>query len=148
MWQNNVYIFGGQRDKEFGSKTQISRFNGFQLERVGSLNFNFAVKARGTCTATKTEIFLCFDHFSNICRRASGPLMNFTEVTPSMFSHSSTQISASSGEWNSKTWKLRERCLICKTFYRGLYPGLKFYWTLLYTSTKALLFYFFEFRSV
>ena len=51
-WQNQVIIFGGDKEKR-----QISRLDGLKLKRIGSLDFNHN---KGACSVMNEKIHLCF----------------------------------------------------------------------------------------
>ena len=76
------------------SLKQIFRLEEFSIKSVGVLDFNHY---RGVCGNMNDEfIFLCFgEHGKNKCRRATGPLDQFTEIARSNEDHVDTQISAS-----------------------------------------------------
>ena len=96
-WNNQLFIFGGRNEKR-----QISQLNGHKLVRVGSLTFDFTL---GACSVmAKKIIFLCFSETKTVwqeyngssrCRRSSGPLKQFSEITTSKYPHDSIQTSSS-----------------------------------------------------
>ena len=89
-WQNQFYIFGGK----MGEIRQISLLTGYNMERIGSLSFDFR---GGTCSAMNNKLlFLCFDSADyQRCRRSNGPSENFSEVAKSIDNHRSIQTSCS-----------------------------------------------------
>ena len=91
-WNNQLFIFGGG-----GDHRQISRLTDHKLERVGSLDFNHFM---GACSVMNNRfIYLCFNFADgNRCRRSTGPLEQFSTVSLSNHTHSSTQTSSSDSE--------------------------------------------------
>ena len=66
-WANQMFIFGGQGVADVGgfwrtsfinSPPGISRLDGYRLNRVGNLAFDFFY---GACSVMKEKIYLCFD---------------------------------------------------------------------------------------
>ena len=99
-WNNQLFIFGGNSDKR-----QISRLTGHKLERIGTLLFDHY---QGSCSMMANKhIFLCFSnswgrndpHDYNRCRRATGPLEQFSEVALSTYDHKATSISCSDSKF-------------------------------------------------
>ena len=92
-WRNEFYVFGGQE-----RKSQVSKLNGCQLERIGSLPFNHD---SGGCTNGNNEhIYLCFNwsaRDTKKCRRTTEPLGAYETVTNSTFHHAGTRIASSDG---------------------------------------------------
>ena len=92
-WRNRFYVFGGQ-----DVSRQISRLNGYTLERVGSLPFDHNL---GSCSVMSNQfIFLCFggsDDYKR-CRRSTDPLEIFHEIALSYFDHRGIQTSCSDSE--------------------------------------------------
>ena len=90
-WKNQFHLFGGLRDKR-----QISRLNGYRLERIGTLDFDHKW---GACSVMANKlIFLCFSFESGNSKRcwwSIGPLGTFTEITPANHDHRGTQTSCS-----------------------------------------------------
>ena len=89
LWENEQYVFGGASDKH-----QISRFNRYELERIGELSFNFSPGV--ACGVMNKQIYLCFGRWqppeSKMCRRSSGPLEEFTFDSFSKYDHSPIQL--------------------------------------------------------
>ena len=81
-WKNQFYIFGGQVPE----KRQISRISGYKLEHLADLPFDHFW---GACSVIGGQfVFLCFDYYdNNQCRRSTGPLENFSVITPSTYGH-------------------------------------------------------------
>ena len=91
-WDNKMHLFGGSLNRR-----QISRLSGLKLEYLKSLSFDH----NGACSVTKDAIFLCFsdaDKNQKLCRRANGPLKEFTEVSESVHNHKWIEISSSDGK--------------------------------------------------
>ena len=88
-WNNQLFIFGGISDKR-----QISRLTGHKLEKVGTLDF---VHYFGACSVMNNRfIYLCFNFADgNRCRRSTGPLEQFIQVSLSSYAHAATQTSCS-----------------------------------------------------
>ena len=90
-WENQLYIFGGRNERR-----QISRLNGYKVERIGTLPFDQWI---GGCTVMANQfIFLCFNNNYNDykrCRRSTGPLETFSEVPLAQYSHSDVPPSSS-----------------------------------------------------
>ena len=98
-WQDQVYIFGGMTKKR-----QISRLNGYQLERVGDLDFDLQY---GTGSNMYNQfIFLCFNADSRgqendykRCWRSTGPLETFSEVALANNDHRFAQTSCTESKY-------------------------------------------------
>ena len=91
-WQNQLHVFGGNRERR-----QISRLNGYRLERIGDLAFDHNF---GACSVMADQyIFLCFNTPSSsdhsLCRRSTGPLETFTELPLTNHRHRTTATSCS-----------------------------------------------------
>ena len=92
-WQNQFYIFGGDK-----KKNQVSMLNGCKLERVGTLTFDHWL---GACAAANQKILLCFNLSVNDgkkCRMASSPTGQFSEISSSKFDHQQTRIAVGEGK--------------------------------------------------
>ena len=94
-WQNQLFIFGGDSQRR-----QISRLTGHMLQAIGSLSFDHS---SGTCSSMSNQyIFVCFnfrdadDH--QRCRRSTGPLEEFSEVSLSAHPHAFSVTSCSDSE--------------------------------------------------
>ena len=98
-WKNQLHVFGGSANKR-----QISRLNGYRLERIGSLTFDHYW---GACSVMASQyIFLCFNFDSKDtkrCRRSTEPNGTFTEVALSKHDHRYTQISCSESKSINKS---------------------------------------------
>ena len=94
-WKNHLFVFGGWYEKR-----QISRLSGYRLERIGTLDFDHQY---GACSVMANQfVFLCFNLHSSDhkrCRRSTGPLKPFTEVTLAKHEHSNTQTSCSESKY-------------------------------------------------
>ena len=95
-WRGELFIFGGDEETK-----QISKLNGCQLERIGSLSFNHDF---GTCAVVNDEdIYLCFNDGGSAdlkrCRKANEPMGVFKEINQSNYEHRYTRIGASSGKY-------------------------------------------------
>ena len=97
-WKNQLFIFGGYKEKR-----QVSRLIGYKLKHVGDLTFNHVI---GACSVMGNQhIFLCFsseDEKGSIykkerkrCRRSTGPLKEFLQMTLSSYKHAWIQTSCS-----------------------------------------------------
>ena len=91
-WKNQLHVFGGHTEKR-----QISRLNGYRLERIGTLPFDHSL---GGCSVMANQfIFLCFHWSSDSqykrCRRSTGPLDVFSEIPLANHNHHKTQPSCS-----------------------------------------------------
>ena len=91
-WNNQLFIFGGRSDKR-----QISQLTGHKLEKVGSLDFDLF---NGACSVMNNRlIYLCFNTAESTdyrrCRRATGPLEQFSQVPLSIHDHTSIGTSCS-----------------------------------------------------
>ena len=91
-WRNQLHVFGGSNEKR-----QISRLNGYRLERIGTLPFDHEEAA---CSVMANQfVFLCFNRADledrKRCRRSTGPLETFTEIAPSSYKHQYTRTSCS-----------------------------------------------------
>ena len=100
MWNNKVYVFGGDK-----ATKQISKLTNCRLDRAGKLSFEFDF---GSCAIGRDYLYLCFGRKEQIgkeCHRSTGPLEEFTtaESFESIFDHQNTQIAAS----ESKTDNLK-----------------------------------------
>ena len=95
---NDFYIFGGTSSYS-GDTRQISRLNGCQLDRIGSLAFDHMY---GACTVfDQSFIYLCFNNNSTDykkCRVGFDPLGSFTEITSTTHDHRTINIAASDCE--------------------------------------------------
>ena len=93
MWNDNMYVFGGDNNKQ-----QISRVSRCGLELISKLNFDFQ---SGACTATQGKILLCFsisNHEGRVCRAAKGPTGLFFKINDSNYNHYFTKIASNRGE--------------------------------------------------
>ena len=99
-WKNQLHIFGGNTDWR-----QISRLNGYRLERIGTLSFDHFL---GACSVMADQLYLCFSSYDprdfTRCRRSTGPLETFTEIAPANQKHRSIK----TGTSESKSC-----CLVC-----------------------------------
>ena len=88
MWKAKAYLFGGYRQKR-----QISVLSGNppSLKRIESLFFEFV---GGACTATSSEIVLCFPSGDEKRCYTSKDGTNFNKMASSIHEHHSTQIEA------------------------------------------------------
>ena len=90
-WQNRFHVFGGDKRRR-----QISRLNGYKLARIGDLAFDHYL---GACSVMANQfIFLCFNIYNSNdykCRRSTGPLETFSEVSLTTHDHRRTQTSCS-----------------------------------------------------
>ena len=106
-WRNQFHVFGG-----FNEKRQISRLNDYRLERIGSLAFDHG---HGACSVMANQfIFVCFQFVSSDykrCRRSTGPLKTFTEITPSNHDHGGATTSC----FESQSFCIKS---LNKTFFR------------------------------
>ena len=89
-WKNQMVIFGGD------SKTRvISRLDGYRLNKIGSLSFDFR---HGSCTVQNELIVLCFPVYgpdTNLCRRLTQPYNgDVSEMARSKYTHTFISISA------------------------------------------------------
>ena len=93
QWQNSYYVFGG-----FYERRHVSIVNGNQLERKGTLDFDFSY---GGCTVLPKDqsILLCFDwDETKLCRQSYDPLGSFIRIITSSFHHSQIRIASVDGE--------------------------------------------------
>ena len=92
---NEFYVIGGTSDYS-GDKRQISKLNGCQLDRIGTLDFDHSFAA---CTVfDESLIYLCFNNNSadyKKCRVGSDPLGDFTETPSTTHDHRVINIAAS-----------------------------------------------------
>ena len=100
-WKNELHVFGGWREKR-----QISRLNGYRLERIGELAFDHYW---GACSVMANQfIYLCFnirdENDLKRCRRSTGPLETFIEISLTNHGHRFTKTSCSES---------KSSCLIC-----------------------------------
>ena len=85
VFQNTLYVYGG-KDKPVGyqNQRQISKVTGCQLDRIGSLKFDFY---HGACTVFQNKtIMLCFDGGNDeghICRVSESPDGTFKQISKS-----------------------------------------------------------------
>ena len=93
-WENKMHIYGGSHSAK---PRQILRLDGYVLQSIGNLNFDFV---RGACTTVPSQmIVLCFsDENNKLCRRATGPLEEFKNLRDTHSPHSGAPISASKCE--------------------------------------------------
>ena len=101
-WENQFFIFGG-----WAEKRQVSRLSGYKLKRAGDLLFDHYM---GACSVMANEyIFLCFSNTGSNdlkrCRRSTGPLEQFSEVTLSTHQHRIIQTSCSDCKFPFSTSK-------------------------------------------
>ena len=93
-FQNQAYIFGGS---DSASRRQVSKVEGCQLERVGTLAFDHAL---GACAnVNNTRVYLCFSDAaddSQRCRYTTQPLStDYTNASSSVYGHRKTSIASS-----------------------------------------------------
>ena len=71
LWNGRMLVFGGRHEK-----TQISKIENCELQRIGNLTFEFW---DGACAATGEKIVLCFVKADNNdeCYTAASPLDDF-----------------------------------------------------------------------
>ena len=91
-WKNKMHIFGTV--KSLTSYTGISRLDGFNINSIGILDFDFY---NGACSTMNGQfIFLCFSNGEpHICRRATDPRGDFTDIARPNMNHFDTRTSAS-----------------------------------------------------
>lgn len=84
-------MFGGSKNIR-----QISRVEGCNLKRLGSLAFDFYY---GTCTTFDSDqLFLCFPETDKKgCRKGNDPQGKFSRLTPSRYDHFYTRIALTNG---------------------------------------------------
>ena len=94
IWNNQLFIFGGNYNRRL-----ISRLTGYKLEKANSsLSFDHE---QGACSVMANSfVYLCFpngfnENDSKRCRRSTGPLEQFTEVSLSANDHLFIQTSSS-----------------------------------------------------
>ena len=88
-WNNEMYIFGGERNKR-----QISKLARYNLQVIGSLPFDFLL---GGCTnMAGRKLFLCFDsNDDKRCHWSTDPLGSFNDVPLTSYNHQDIRISSS-----------------------------------------------------
>ena len=92
IWQNELFVFGGERQRR-----QISRLSGQKLERFGDLGFDLLA---GACDVMANNLFLCFSkEDARRCRRSTGPLDQFSEVALSTHNHRWMKLSSSDSKF-------------------------------------------------
>ena len=94
-WRNQFFVFGGESQKR-----QISRLVGYELLRIGTLDFDHYF---GGCTnVADDQLYLCFSSADGgdykKCRVASDPMSDFTEVQLSVFEHKTTRVASSNSK--------------------------------------------------
>ena len=92
-WNNKLFIFGGAYERK-----QISRLDGYKLNRIGSLFFDHQY---GACSQMNNKyIFLCFSSKdTTTCRRSTSPLESFVKIASSTYSHRGISVSASESKF-------------------------------------------------
>ena len=94
-WKNQLFIFGGDKNKR-----QISKLVGYNLKVIGSLPFDHEW---ATCTnMADKKLFLCFNSVSSDakkCRWTNEPLGDFEQATLANYYHHRTRISSSEGKF-------------------------------------------------
>ena len=92
-FQNEHYVFGGQRPKQ----RQISKVTSCALKCIGTLAFNHFY-ADGVSVADQL-IYLCFDYDDSMqCRVGSSPTGPFDKISESLYHHGMTRIATNDGE--------------------------------------------------
>ena len=112
-WKNQLHVFGGSTERQ-----QISRLNGHELKRIGTLPFDHL---NGACGVMSNQfIFLCFNAGDQNdwrrCRRSTGPLETFSEIAPSNHEHHTihTPCSESKSSYESLNHNLSRRTCCSK----------------------------------
>ena len=102
---NNIFfIYGGNQNKR-----QVLQVIDCGLSLIGTLPFDHSW---GACDSSNGLIVLCFDsgdsEYSDDykqCRKATQPLGEWSDMTPSTYDHHVTQIATSSGNLNVTPFK-------------------------------------------
>jgi hypothetical protein len=99
-WQNQHFIFGGDKEKR-----QISQIKGCQLERVSNLKL---AHTRGACVNVLDEmVYLCFDwNNTKKCLKSDHPLGDFEPTENTQYRHGYTRIATSQSKNMQSVYQL------------------------------------------
>ena len=88
--ENNLFIYGGHENKR-----QVLQVINCSLSLIGTTPFDHMY---GACDSWNGIIVLCFSYFDyKLCRQATTPLGQWSDMTLSKYEHRSTQIASSPG---------------------------------------------------